>query len=391
MLKKNAAKLTALSIAIAALALCIWFGFRSYSKAKPQVDNAENRQHSSDHEILISNTSSDFDNAAIRRILLRLIPNENPNLSSALHLLHVFGPETTLGDGPSRRYVLGFVFDGQAGDSFFGSKGMLRRTQHGARYATFVHGLFAKKQENREAHPSQVLCVCGSLGVPIDRTIHLSDGSEGTLRMVLDDVKANFRMEGDYLWDVMALAYYQCPESSWKDKFGKKHSFDDVVLALVTQDLSRTPCAGSHVLQSLLLLHNVNTRYRILSPASANHVVTHLRNAVQVLIDTQTEDGFWEPLWLLRMPNAGPPPQLTIENDNARILVTGHMLEFLIQVPTTISSEKPRLKNAAAWLLRTQDHLSSFPEWRKEMVCPASHAAKAVAMFAGIEPRLAIR
>ncbi len=264
---------------------------------------------------------------------------------------------------------------------------MLNRTRFGARYALFDDFFLATNQANREAHPSQILAVCGSLGLPLNTLITFSDGTCGTLQDVLDDTVAYFMPKGDYLWDAISIVFYLPPAKMWTDRFGNKHSFDSLAEQVMDRNLESASCAGAHVFQTLIAILRADRRYNLLTDRVRTRLLVYLRQAVDALSAAQDAEGAWAPYWLTRMPGVKASRVAFVAGSTPRIIATGHSLEWLLLLPPEMRPPRRLIEKAARWLMAAQLTESADPQWLGRNYCPASHAVRVLAAMSGISPK----
>ena len=116
-------------------------------------------------------------------------------------------------------------------------------------------------------------------------------------RAVVNDLQANFVLEGEIYWDAVALALDVPPVSSWKNKFGKEFTFDMLCDELVRRDPANSSCSGTHRLISLAILLAADAETKILSDECREHVRGHLASVAELLTREQLADGSWQNDW----------------------------------------------------------------------------------------------
>ncbi|MFV0445491.1 MAG: hypothetical protein ACK5Q5_18075, partial [Planctomycetaceae bacterium] len=184
--------------------------------------------------------------------------------------------------------------DSRIASSYFGNRSVIAKTRYGLQIPLVVEFAIGDKQPNSQSHRGQGLAVLALAGVGrSQRIIYGSEASHGTVSQLLDDVIANFSLEGEIYWDVISLAIYLAPERSWTNKFRQTFCFDDVMPDLCARDPRTGSCDGSHIFIALATVLRVDDRFQILSPQARSAVVDRLSSAVDVLVHHQSADGGW--------------------------------------------------------------------------------------------------
>jgi len=106
----------------------------------------------------------------------------------------------------------------------------------------------------------------------------------------------------------------------------------------------------------------------------------------EILVSIQSPQGHWDEIWLERLP--GKKKRLTRfePNDDSRILVTGHHLEWLLLLPSEIAPPPETFRRAGQWLLPVLLRETKDRRWVVRWYCPAVHAARSVAVLADLAP-----
>lgn len=308
-----------------------------------------------------------------------LKPSPRSDLSELLHALYLFGPGLRFDLGPP---ILDVVLRPGTCPAPDGLRADLLPTIHGAAFARYNSLLTDAGQEGTEAHRGQALSIMASLGIPLSRPIHPKSGRYGTLRDVFDDMKANFRLQGEVYWDATALAVYQPAGLEWRNEAGEKFSFDGLCEELLGRRPDDSSCAGTHRLIALAVLFRANRERRLLSEWVADRLQAALIDAASHLAEVQSDDGSWDQDW-----HRGLDGRATLEADApaapSRLLATGHHLEWLLMMPSGVRPPRPVLERAAQWLAGYLSQAGSGPPPRGREYCAAVHAARSVLCATG--------
>jgi hypothetical protein len=317
----------------------------------------------------------------LEQLSARVALRKDPKMGDIVHALHVFGGEVRAPAGPGGQVrAVELMLDSGKGNEVFGVP-TLYPTRYGARF--FLHDpvRLGTNQGSSEGHPGQALSILAELGVPLTQPIVLPGGKQGTLQMVLDDLVANFVLEGEIYWDAAALALYVPPARSWRNKFGKEFTFDALAEELLGRPLSDSACCGTHRLITLTVLLRVDAEERILSPAVADRIRRHLKEVAEALAAHQRPDGTWQAGWPDYLPGA-KPGNWGRPDVESMVITTGHHLEWLLLLPEGMRPPRQVYAKAAEWLLNAVLRQAANEAWLREWYCPASHAVRVVRLLA---------
>lgn len=320
----------------------------------------------------------------VEDLLARLALAKDPTLSDVLHGLHLFGGDLRIpaGEGSEKTIrAVDLLLDSKQGKSVFGMP-TLCATRYGARF--FIHNpvRLGTNQNAVEAHPGQALSVLAELGIPLSQPIRLPGNRQATLQVVLDDLIANFVLEGEIYWDAVALALYVPPARAWKNKFGKEFTFDALAEELLARPIMDSSCAGTHRLIALTILLRVDGEEGVLAPEVRSRIRSHLNLVAKTLTASQRGDGSWLINWADYLPGAKPSQSWGRENVTGAMIATGHHLEWLMLLPEEMRPPRQVYVKAAQWLLATALRQSKNIQWLRSRYCPATHAARTVKMIA---------
>jgi hypothetical protein len=217
--------------------------------------------------------------------------------------------------------------------------------------------------------------VLGEIRVPLDMPIRLPGGVAGTLRLVLDDLIANFTLEGEIYWDAAAIGLYVPPARRWSNKFGRTFTFDELARELLARDPSDSSCAGTHRLSTLALLLRVDGETPIFSGRVREAVREHLGLVARVIAACQSSDGSWDLSWHTNLPG-GTHQHPTSSAAWPKIITTGHHLEWMMLLDTELRPRDEVFARGAEWLMPTLLREVGEQGLPGEQYCPASHAAR---------------
>jgi glutathione S-transferase len=294
---------------------------------------------------------------------------KRPSLSGCCHILLYYGlGSTDLPSFPSGEAALKALVDERTAIACFG-KSPFVRTRHGLRYFLSNDPIFFS--DVGEAHRDQCLATFAALNLPLDTPITL-EGRSYTIADLLAESVAKFSFDQKELaWSVIAYAKYLPPQKEWASCFGERMSFSQLVEELIGRDLDKESCAGTHILQALVQIDNVDRKYSVVDYKARKRLDSYLTTALYDMVRRQREDGSWDWEWSGSIHDTNPSTPF-----QKKFLVTGHLLEVLLAVDSRRRPPDAVYVRAAEWLQRS---LSST-EIRRDgtFICPFTHAARAV-------------
>jgi hypothetical protein len=295
-----------------------------------------------------------------------------PSSAYLLHLLRVHGKSGRVdgGEPSSGEAILRLLTEEGAGAAYFGQAPLIR-TASGVRFPTMEKPPIDDR--SLETHRDQTLAAFGELGLPLSYPLKVGD-RPASLRDVLRDSIANFhRRQEEIAWTAMAYVLYLPPIGAWVNRYGERFTFDDLADELQRRPMDKASCGGIHLLYALTLLARVDREAPVLSEAARARLVAHLARCVAVVERTQQPDGSWPAWWNHELlPGGHPSGGSILDDDENRLLITGHLAEWLLYVPADVVRFRSALTRAGGWLrgrLRAasrQDEEGAF--------CPYSHA-----------------
>jgi hypothetical protein len=315
-----------------------------------------------------------LDSAAADRALSRLRRDHPGSLGDALHAMRLFGPAEPIhwGSQRNRASLLDVVLDPLVGADLLGAPALID-ARTGVRCRVYQRS-DPRKQKDRQAHEDQLLSVLAETGVPLSQPLSTTSGRQ-TVQRILDDALAKFDLKQDEIeWSALAFALYLPPLTRWSDKFGRVYSFDDLAEEMMSRKLDGRACAGCHILYSLAVILRADEQFSILSRPVRVRVKSYLGEMASAALRHQAADGSWGIDWR-RDPKAAAEET---DRSSARVLATGHLVEWMVILPDDLSPPRNRILVAAHWLAH---HLSTAND--QELAgdyCPYSHAGRVVQM-----------
>jgi hypothetical protein len=359
--------------------LCLgsWFFFRSPGNSRgPDLAIADAETPLAIRPLAPVLFSSDSPVAAwVARVLQGPPLTPELNVSYCCHLLRIYGLGPIHHDRfSSGRDVLRALTDHNEGVRFFGTP-VFFQTRSGIRYQD-LHYRHVLAGEN---HQDICLATFAEVGLPLT-TPFAGATSSYSLRELLRDSVNNFDIRQDELsWTTIAYALYLPPEKTWINRYDESFTFDDLAKTLMRGSFIRASCGGTHILYALTMLIRTDSSLHCLSQGVRDDVFEYLKQMIKTAVESQREGGFWMMDWYRsssRDANAHYADQ-PLDDLDSRLLVTGHLLEWLELLPIGLQPPLHVYRRAATWLCqvpmegaRTAAVVGAF--------CPHTHAVCAV-------------
>jgi hypothetical protein len=295
------------------------------------------------------------------------------NVSYCCHLLRLYG----LGRIPHPRFVSGreivaVLTDQRLSKSEFGQP-IFFQTRNGIRY----RDLNLQKIPAGENHRDFCLATFAELGLPLSTPITILEQSF-SIRDLLQDSVENFDIRQEELpWTAVAYALYLAPQRQWTNRFGESFDFDELVSTLMEVPLDRASCGGTHLLYALTIVSRVDSSMAYLSDLVRQRVFEYLRKCTMIAANSQHTQGYWPWDWHTK-DGSDPDGQSASPRDvcTARLVVTGHLLEWLEMLPVEVQPPAQVYRSAARCMcemLRNDLRRADFDGF-----CPRVHALCAI-------------
>jgi hypothetical protein len=306
------------------------------------------------------------------------------NSSYGLHLLRLHGLNERLQsqDLPSGEAIVKLFTDEEVGRAYFGEPALVRLGS-GVRYPTGgLEGV--SRDSSLELHRDQTLAAFAELGLPLSHPLRVG-GEAVALREVLNDSIANFHLgQKELAWTAIAYALYRADQPTWTNRYGEAYSFDDLANKLISRPLDRESCGGTHLLYALTIMARVDSTRPILRQPGRSRVWDYLRQAVSVAARTQQPEGSWHPCWNYELLPNHAPVGLSSRDDNInRIIMTGHLAEWMLYLPEQVQPDPQVLRRAGQWL--KHELLRASTELKEQEFCTYTHASCVVRQLALVE------
>jgi hypothetical protein len=231
-----------------------------------------------------------------------------------------------------------------------------------------------------ESHTDHFLSVFGECGVAVAHPVH-AYGGDGSLRDLLYESMWRFSWEQELEFTTAAYLHYLKLPASWQNRFGQEVSVDGLVHRIATKGLSESACLGTHACQTLALAARIDADTPFLTPQTRTEVRARLRLVSGLLDTTATPEGAWTERWL--RPDL-PRPALEVLAIPDAIRATGHHLEWIAIAPGEVCPAERSVKRAIGFLENALVELTT--DYIVDDYPPVSHAGRALALLANVEP-----
>jgi len=318
----------------------------------------------------------------LARILYRLRPQfrgNSPQINYVDHALRFWGIEATFEDpqcisGVEMRDIL---LDHRRFGQVWGdkTKPLLVHNRYGIR-PRVQEGLATS------SHEDHTLATLAEVGTPVDYPVVTSKG-ETTLAAMIQQTLSSFSLNQlEYEWSTLVFALYLESPHDWMTSEGQFVNFDLIADRIMRQQPTKGVCYGNHRLHALVMLLRVDDQTPVLTKEGRKKVTQYLQNITRLLVETQSEEGFWDKNW------DGSKLELSSEKSFTprarRILATGHAMEWWALAPEEVLPPAETLQKAGHWLVST---IKEIPESEiKNSYTFLSHAGRALALWRGKFP-----
>lgn len=289
----------------------------------------------------------------------------------------LFGPQAeieirTTNEGEVEHVrLLSVISDDRAMEQVLGAVS-LRETPYGLRFSS-SQSLPRSSSTAGEAHRDQALAIMAQLGIPLSQPFNLRN-RHYTGRSVLADSVMTFSIAQPELpWSAVAYCHYLSGQTSWENKFGEVFTFDTLADELLRRSLDQESCGGLHVLQALTVIRSARHDGKpIISNIHAANIDQYINKYIAIATRGQRDAHGWGSDWC-RPPAGNTAPRSTSD----RVVVTGHMLEWMLMLPDHQRPDATSVRRAVDHL---QHMLDAHPVQAPSLpVCPYTHARLAIA------------
>ena len=245
-------------------------------------------------------------------------------------------------------------------------------------------GVRTRVQEGLEtsSHEDHTLATLAEVGTPADFPIVTSRGETTLAAMIQEALKSFSLNQVEYEWSALVFALYLDHPQSWVTTEGQRVDFDALSERIMRQQPTKGVCYGNHRLHALVMLLRVDEQTEILSKAGRQKVIDYLKQITDLLVKTQTPEGYWDKNWDGAKLDSSSEKKFTPRS--RRVLATGHAMEWWALAPSEVLPPEETLVKAGQWLVKT---IREMPESEiKSSFTFLSHAGRAMALWRGKFP-----
>lgn len=236
-----------------------------------------------------------------------------------------------------------------------------------------------REGKSSSSHVDHTLATLAECGTPLDFPIQ-TDEAQATVKSLLAHALRQFSPnQTEYEWSALIFALYLPADMRWISQEGQDITWDLLAERLMRQRFTQGVCFGNHRLYTLTLMLRIDATDPLWSDAVRSQVRSHLAEATRRLVQTQSNEGFWDGNWSGDGSSAasdGAPSPL-----GQRILATGHALEWWAMAPEDLHPPRETLIRAAQWLARTIDEMDATTIEKNYTFL--THAGRSLALWRG--------
>ena len=236
------------------------------------------------------------------------------------------------------------------------------------------------------SHVDHTLATLAEVGTPLNYPVIAPDRDtsvEAILRQALKVFSVN---QQEYEWTTLALAMYAKSNRPWFSHEGQEVTFDRLAHRIMRQELEQGVCFGNHRLYTLTVLLRIDEEQDLLSDEVRAEVTSHLTDATQRLVATQSSEGWWDSNWPDGQPLEG---EQRMDSLSRRMLATGHALEWWAMAPAELHPPREVLARAGQWLVRELEQMDQSKIDKTYTFL--THVGRALALWRGDFPAELLR
>jgi hypothetical protein len=213
-------------------------------------------------------------------------------------------------------------------------------------------------------HHDHTLACLTEAGISLDEPVFLASGRQSDIQYMLEQALRDFQFdERETEWSTLAFALWVSPTKSWQLPNGRTLTFDMLADRLIRGQLETGVCSGTHRLYTLMAMWRINQAHNILSEPQAQKIFNHLAMIRDSISQSQFPDGHWPSNWCAGKDAVEHPVEDELP---AKIIATGHHLEWLAIAPEELHPTREIMEKAAQWCIQTtrdQDQKSIYARY----------------------------
>jgi hypothetical protein len=206
------------------------------------------------------------------------------------------------------------------------------------------------KEDGASVHHDHWLACLTEAGVGLHEPV-FTPGRSREIADVLQEALRDFRLdETEVEWSAMAFGLWIAPQKSWTTRQGRTVTFDLLADRLMRGHKRFGVCSGTHRLYSLIVLLRLDDDHDIISDATRERIMDHMRSVRDLIAVSQFEDGHWPSNWMDGADAVSKP----IEDElYKKVIATGHHLEWMAIAPQELHVSREQILKAADWVIQT--------------------------------------
>lgn len=319
--------------------------------------------------------------ASLRKLYPRLRGPE-PKMNFVDHAFRIWGPDAVFDDPEA-------LSGAEMRDLLLDHKRFAEVWPHNPPFVVKSKtGLTIRTKEGREtaSHTDHSLASISETGISQDYPVQAADEVADFGELVRTSLRDFSLDQMEYEWSALAYTLFLPPVKSWYSTEGQEITWDRLADRLMRESVDKGVCFGQHRQHALVALVRVHDEVApVLSPAGRKRVIAYLTAVARLLVQGQRAPGYWDEQWYREKPGPAPADK-AVGGDQLtnRIIVTGHILEWLALAPQEVHPPRENLTRAAQWLVHAIEQLE--PGQIKEQYAFVTHAANALALWRKTTP-----
>ena len=206
------------------------------------------------------------------------------------------------------------------------------------------------KEECASVHHDHWLACLTEAGINLHEPV-FTPNRRREVADVLQEALRDFRLdESEVEWSALAFGLWIAPQKTWMTRDGREMSFDLMAERLMRGHKRFGICSGTHRVYSLMVLIRLDDDHDILSDATREQAMQHLRSVRDVIMVSQFPDGHWPSNWSEGADAVAKPLS---EELFKQVIATGHQLEWLAIAPLELHPPREQILKAADWVIKT--------------------------------------
>lgn len=191
-----------------------------------------------------------------------------------------------------------------------------------------------------QGHQDQFIAELAQWGMPADRKFNVL-GKEYTYMDFARHTKARSRLttNQELSWAIIVLGQYFGTDITWKNRFGERLRFEDVVRYEIKQPINGAACGGTHRLFGLTWVYYLHLRKGGKTTGVWKDLVEHTARYQKLARKFQNADGSFSTNFFRSRGNAA--------DKQLRMNTTGHILEWLALSLPDAELKKPWMQESA--------------------------------------------